>query len=123
VGCLPTPLKATLPNRTQSRIFVPILPCSLDETIYSVDVDLPAELKAELRGYAQRDGNSWTVQAERALILYHEEFLREPDEKAKNIAWAIQQLNELVPPRPPTVCSTERALPRSQESSDSRAEN
>jgi hypothetical protein len=94
-----------MPNGTQSRIFVPILPCSLDEAIYSVDVDLPAELEAELRSYAQRDGNSWTAQAERALILYHEKFLREPDEKAKSIAWAIQQLKELVPPRPPKKLS------------------
>ena len=94
-----------MPNGTQSRIFVPILPCNLDETIYSVDVDLPAELEAELRSYAERDGNSWTGQAERALILYHEEFLREPDEKAKNITWAIQRLNDLVPRKPPKKLS------------------
>ena len=45
------------------------------ESWYSVTVALPPEVDAELRSYAEADGDAWTVQIHGALYQYRNSFM------------------------------------------------
>lgn len=81
-------------------IFPPVLPCSQDEFLYSVSVTLPAEAEEELQRNASQAGTSWAAAVNEALTLYRNAESAPPDEYARNVAWAIRQMEELCPPPP-----------------------
>ncbi len=92
-----------------ATIFPPILPCSQEELIYSISINLPAETDEEMHRFAIRDRVSWTAMVNQALTLYREALRTPPDQNERNVAWVMRQLQELCPPTPAKTLSLKQS--------------
>jgi hypothetical protein len=80
-----------------AAVYPPVKLSSIDDTIFSIDAEVPAEVRHQIQRYAEEDCIPWATEAEHALALYRNSFMSPDDHARANLEDRIRALSEPLP--------------------------